>query len=238
MGNGLIKTVINIYCQAKRNYLPTGVGMRQKIFSCLIALFTLTFLGCDNRSAQDYIQSAKVQYQDNQTQGAFLDLKNAIALEPQNVEARKNLGLYYLEAGFFSEAEKELCKARELGNKELVVFTSVEGLLADLLVDNKDQDLSEVNAGLAMMTKDYARAVPMLKDYYNVAPSFDTAKLLATSLANTGNALEGGRYLEHERLKMSVAFQDVHYIAEYYASNDIYDRAAKHCQKMWRSRCI
>jgi putative PEP-CTERM system TPR-repeat lipoprotein len=99
--------------------------MRQKIFSCLIALFSLTFLGCDNRSAQDYIQSAKVQYQDNQTQGAFLDLKNAIALEPQNVEARKNLGLYYLEAGFFSEAEKELRKARALGNEEPEVFTAL-----------------------------------------------------------------------------------------------------------------
>ncbi|MFT6896785.1 MAG: putative PEP-CTERM system TPR-repeat lipoprotein [Paraglaciecola sp.] len=99
--------------------------MRQKIFGCLIALSTLTFLGCDNKSAQEYIQSAKVQYQDNQTQGAIIDLKNAIALEPQNVEARKNLGLYYIEAGFFSEAEKELRKARELENEEAVVFAAL-----------------------------------------------------------------------------------------------------------------
>lgn len=99
--------------------------MRQKIFSCLIALSTLTFLGCDSKTAQDYIQSAKLQYQDNQPQAAIIALKNAIALEPQNVEARKNLGLYYLKAGFFSEAEKELRKARELGNQELLVFTAL-----------------------------------------------------------------------------------------------------------------
>ncbi|MFQ3220611.1 MAG: hypothetical protein ACI8R9_000476 [Paraglaciecola sp.] len=47
--------------------------MRQKKFYCLIAFSIFIFLGCDNRSVQEYIQSVKWQYQDNQIQEANIN---------------------------------------------------------------------------------------------------------------------------------------------------------------------
>ncbi|MFQ3234676.1 MAG: hypothetical protein ACI9C4_000227 [Paraglaciecola sp.] len=94
--------------------------MRQKIFSCVIALFTFTFLGCDNRNAQEYVFLAKLQYQDNQAQAALVDSKNAMMLELQYVKATKNSGLNCP----FSEA-KERPKAKYIRNKERIIFTTL-----------------------------------------------------------------------------------------------------------------
>jgi hypothetical protein len=50
--------------------------MRQNKISRLITFSILLFLGCDNRTAQEYIQSVKWQYQDNQIQAANIDFNN------------------------------------------------------------------------------------------------------------------------------------------------------------------
>ncbi|MEI8648905.1 hypothetical protein P4S73_15190 [Paraglaciecola sp. Hal342] len=94
--------------------------MRIKLLSYLVAVSAFTLVGCDSKSAEEYIAAAKVQYQKNDTQAAIIDLKNAIALAPKNKEARANLGKYYLGAGSFVESEKELRRAIELGRQKKV----------------------------------------------------------------------------------------------------------------------
>ena len=99
--------------------------MRIKSLSSFIVLSALALTGCDSKSAEEYIAAAKAQYQNNDTSAAILDLKNAIALAPQNKDARANLGHYYLEAGFFDESEKELRKALELGEKTDFIYPAL-----------------------------------------------------------------------------------------------------------------
>ncbi|WP_166423998.1 XrtA/PEP-CTERM system TPR-repeat protein PrsT [Paraglaciecola sp. 20A4] len=99
--------------------------MRIKLLSYFVALSALTLTGCDSKTAEEYIAAAKTQYQQNDTQAAIIDLKNAIALAPQNKDARANLGQYYLEAGFFDESEKELRKALELGEEKDSIYPSL-----------------------------------------------------------------------------------------------------------------
>ena len=74
--------------------------MRIKSLSSFIVLSALALTGCDSKSAEEYIAAAKAQYQNNDTSAAILDLKNAIALAPQNKDARANLGHYYLSSYF------------------------------------------------------------------------------------------------------------------------------------------
>ncbi|MEM5498057.1 XrtA/PEP-CTERM system TPR-repeat protein PrsT [Paraglaciecola mesophila] len=99
--------------------------MRIKILSSLVVISALTLIGCDSKSAEEYIASAKEQYQKNDTQAAIIDLKNAIALAPQNKDARLKLGQYYLGAGLFDDSEKELRKALELGESKDSVYPAL-----------------------------------------------------------------------------------------------------------------
>lgn len=106
----------------RQEELTNGVSMRIKLLSSLVAVSALTLIGCDSKSAEEYIAAAKVQYQKNDTQAAIIDLKNAIALAPQNKDARANLGKYYLAGGSFVESEKELRKALELGESKDTIY--------------------------------------------------------------------------------------------------------------------
>lgn len=49
--------------------------MRIKLLSYLVAVSAFTLVGCDSKSAEEYIAAAKVQYQKNDTQAAIIDLK-------------------------------------------------------------------------------------------------------------------------------------------------------------------
>ncbi|WP_340679151.1 XrtA/PEP-CTERM system TPR-repeat protein PrsT [Paraglaciecola sp.] len=87
----------------------------------LLHLFTITTIfililsGCEQKSFDELIQSAEIKISNKQFDSAIIDLKNAVNNTPQNAKARFELGRVYLLKSDYSDAEKELVKANELG---------------------------------------------------------------------------------------------------------------------------
>ena len=138
--------------------------MRIKLLSSLVAVSALTLIGCDSKSAEEYIAAAKVQYQKNDTQAAIIDLKNAIALAPQNKDARANLGKYYLAGGSFVESEKELRKALELGESKDTIYPD---LVKAIYYQN-----------------DFDRLLRLVTDFMSADPVVQSSVALYSFLAN------------------------------------------------------
>jgi putative PEP-CTERM system TPR-repeat lipoprotein len=85
------------------------------VLCCLLAgLFSLSGCGYLD-SADKLIARAKSAYAKGDLSAAMIDLKSAIAKEPNAVESRLMLGRMYLDLGNGADAEKELRKAIELG---------------------------------------------------------------------------------------------------------------------------
>ncbi|MBE9568698.1 MAG: PEP-CTERM system TPR-repeat protein PrsT [Proteobacteria bacterium] len=82
-----------------------------------VVIFTLLLLsacGGDVDDAQSVV-SAKAYIEKNQLQEAYLELKNALQVNPRNAEARYLLGKVNLTIGDTAFAEKEFRKAEEAG---------------------------------------------------------------------------------------------------------------------------
>ena len=109
----------------------------------LVSLVVISALaGCgETETATSYVAKAK-NFQSSQIDEKLIALKNAIKLEPQNVEARLLLGETYLNQGFASGAVKELEKAYELsGNK-----TKLVPLLARAyILTSSDEEVLDLN---------------------------------------------------------------------------------------------
>lgn len=75
-----------------------------------------------NKTADEYIASAKVYTSNNQNPKALIELKNAIRSDVKNPEARLLLGSLYLQRGKAAAAEKELKKALMLGSSDITLI--------------------------------------------------------------------------------------------------------------------
>ena len=67
--------------------------------------------------ARRYLESAQKSHAAGDFNGAFIELKNALQIDPDNAAARLLLGRIYLDAGDGLSAEKELAHAWELGTR-------------------------------------------------------------------------------------------------------------------------
>ena len=82
-------------------------------------VFILLLSGCGQKSFDELIQSAEKKVSNNQFNSAAIDLKNAVSDKPQDAKARFELGNVYLLTSDYSDAEKELVRAKELGYSPL-----------------------------------------------------------------------------------------------------------------------
>jgi len=120
--------------------------MRQIICTLLVLLLC----GCEGLfndvSDVEYISRAQVLLDDGKLKSASIELKNALADNPDNAQARWLLGKLYVEVGNGSAAEKELHRASELGvNDDSVIPLLLKALL--LQKDYKgvlEQDLGSI----------------------------------------------------------------------------------------------
>lgn len=71
--------------------------------------------GCDRATDADYVAKAEAHLNQNSDSAALVELKNALALNPENTRARWLLGEIHLEYGRYEDAAKELALARKLG---------------------------------------------------------------------------------------------------------------------------
>ena len=81
----------------------------------VITIFILSLSGCGQKSADELIRSAEMKISNNEYSSAAIDLKNALNSQPQNAKARFELGRVHLLTSNYSDAEKELVRAKELG---------------------------------------------------------------------------------------------------------------------------
>lgn len=83
------------------------------------AILTAGLSGCNRtQSTETLLTEANTYRQKGDIKAALIQLKNAVANNPENGEARLALGSLQLSSGDFVTAEKELVRARSLGIKD------------------------------------------------------------------------------------------------------------------------
>ena len=92
----------------------TTTASASRLLICLV--FGASLLSaCGKEDSAALVAEAKARLADGDTQAAMIQLKNAVAQDERNAEARFELGKLHLDQGHLAGAEKELRRAREAG---------------------------------------------------------------------------------------------------------------------------
>lgn len=132
--------------------------MRPKSYKRLFRLtaLTLALAACEaNYTAEEHLRRTQEAEARGDVAASLIELKNAAQKDPKNAQARLMLARHYLDAGQGAEAEKELKRARELGQD----WEGLKPLYADALLQQGEfqRVLDEVTPGLATSRADRAR---------------------------------------------------------------------------------
>lgn len=101
--------------------------MNKLIMTSIVFTLTIATFACSEKNTvQDYLKRAQQYSVNNNINSAIVELKNAVRLAPKNTEARLRLGQAYLQQGSYINAEKELQRAKELGNDVRVDLVKVK----------------------------------------------------------------------------------------------------------------
>ena len=91
---------------------PCAARPNRLLLACVLSL---GLAACGGESSESLVNQAKASIAKGDAKAAVIQLKNAVAVDEKNAEARFQLGQLYLEAGDLAAAEKELRRAREAG---------------------------------------------------------------------------------------------------------------------------
>lgn len=99
-----------------RNHMPTLSALKRVLLNSLI-VFSLVFIHACGQGLNDkeYVQQAKEKQDQGKYEAGIIALKNALQINPDNLEARWLLGEMYIEVGQGEYSEKELLRAQKLG---------------------------------------------------------------------------------------------------------------------------
>ncbi len=125
-----------------------------KILSLSLACLLLAG-GCSKPLTDaEYLARAEAAREKGDRRTAVIELKNALRQNPRNIEARRLLGMLYLESGDGAAAEKELRRAIELGlAKDAVALPLAEALQRQ----GKNQEiLDEIEVSSQLSPQDQA----------------------------------------------------------------------------------
>lgn len=99
----------------------------------------LALMSCAAKKTDaEHVQQGRIFQEQNQWRAAVIEYKNALQINPLNSEARRALGVIYLELGNGAEAEKELRRARDPAKSDLILDTQ---LARALLLQNQHEKL-------------------------------------------------------------------------------------------------
>ena len=88
-----------------------------------ITLLTAVLVGCNQESVDDYLERGKQFSANKEWKSAIIEFKNAVKLEPENAQARAELGQAYTQTFSSNAAIKELSRAIDLGyNKDELII--------------------------------------------------------------------------------------------------------------------
>lgn len=176
--------------------------------SSLLVVAILT--GCGGQTTDEYISSAQGYIQNNEQQAAVIELKNALKQEPDNIKARRLLGVSYLETKQVALAEKELLQALKLGADVKLIYPN---LLRAFNLQNKYQEIVDQPAPKGLSQQDdiltsVLRGVSYLKlDQADLASlQFDAASELD---ANSAYSKLGQAYRASSQDKLDEAMLEL-----------------------------
>ncbi len=98
--------------QTTKKSVSVAIPMRGFVGTMILVLLSACGLAMDN---QDRLLRAEQAYTDGDYQTVIIDTKNVLLEDPDNMQARRLLGLATVETGDGPAAEKELRRAIELG---------------------------------------------------------------------------------------------------------------------------
>jgi putative PEP-CTERM system TPR-repeat lipoprotein len=162
--------------------------MRFNKFKFALAIsLGLSLVACSpTKTADEYVESAKVSIEKNEHAQAIIELKNAIKSDPKNSNAREVLGTLYLNQGAGALAEKEFNKAIEYNGN---ISTIIVKLLKSLSLQQKHSEVIELSSVYLDNIKDtdpegmlyIAMAHSSLGDYGNAKRFIDIATDASTN---------------------------------------------------------
>jgi putative PEP-CTERM system TPR-repeat lipoprotein len=112
--------------------------MKKSSLAVIALIICLSLVGCSQKSANDYTNEANKALQQQAFQEAIVALKNAISLQPNNLQARQQLAHAHLMVGNAKSALKELNIA---GVLETDKNETLPLLSKGLLLDNENEQV-------------------------------------------------------------------------------------------------
>ena len=160
---------------------------------CLTAAFLLP--ACSKEAdSQKLVASAKQAQDKGDLKAAVIELKNALQQNPENAEARAQLGKLYIKQGDPASAEKELRKAMQLGKDKNELLPELGQTMLQQGQFQKLIDEVQVPAGAAPLLR--ARILALrgnayvsFKQHDKAKASLDEARTLAPDLADVYTGL-------------------------------------------------
>lgn len=159
-----------------------------------IAALLLVSACSKEADSQKYLESAKKAATGNDTKGAVIELKNALQKNPENAEARAQLGKLYLKQGDPASAEKELRKAMQLGKDKNELLPELGQAMLQQGQFQKVIDEIQAPAGTAPQLRARVLAVRgnaylPLKQLDKAKAALEEARTLAPDLAEVYTGL-------------------------------------------------
>jgi len=114
-----------------KRIMPVSQFGRLAVVAASLILNAAIFVGCGAEvTDQQHVQRAKDFHDKGDHKSSVIELKNALQLNAENIEARWLLGEIYVQLGQGAAAEKEIRRALELGmDRKVVHLTIGEALL-------------------------------------------------------------------------------------------------------------
>lgn len=184
--------------RARHSHLPNVRPARRLLATALL----LCLVACGGASEKDLIASAQTLMDKGDNKGATIQLKNAIAANPQSPQARLMLGKVLLQQGDAGSALVELRKAQELQvPDEQVVPDLARAMLqageeAKLIAQYERLQLADPGAAADLKTSlatamavqgDGTKATSTIEEALRIKPGFPQALIVLSRL----RALDG-----------------------------------------------
>ena len=190
----------------------------------VVLLLVIFLVGCDftgNVSATEYVDRAQTYIDGRNYDAAFIELKNALIQDPDNVHARYLLGKLSLDTGDGQSARKNLLRARELGMADDAVLPL---LTQAILLTEQYQEVLDMTNKLSLSSNAasadvlaarglahlFMQDTDMAKMELNTAlqknPDSTFALIGNARLAISNNDLEGARRFIDRALKADASY--------------------------------
>lgn len=127
----------------------TTLNRNAVLGAVLLGISSFSLTGCGQKTSEEHMLAAHQFIEAKDNQSAIIEYKSAIQKDPQDPNARYELGKLYLEQKDFAAAEKELNRALDLGYEVSKVLPLITRAYQET---NSEVALSEINHNVDGLT--------------------------------------------------------------------------------------